>query len=134
VALFTCTIQDLSNNFAYNNVHRYEEFQRGDAANSSQGLVHNLCATPSDAGSLLWACSGTGTASIYNIRSKSLVRKVSTCEQLLGLRPQPPAEHQSNSSRGMMVAAAWCMWPEQCSLLHAPNSSSTAITYTVWTA
>jgi hypothetical protein len=30
-----------------------------------------------------------------------------------------------------MVAAAWCMWPEQCSLLHAPTSSSTAIRYTV---
>jgi hypothetical protein len=89
VALFPCTIQDLLDDFAYNHVHRYEEFQRADAANSSQGLVHNLCATHSDAGSLLWACSGTGTASIYNLRSKSLVRKVSTREQLLGLRAQP---------------------------------------------
>jgi hypothetical protein len=56
--------------------HRYEEFQRADAVNSSQGLVHNLCATASSNGPLLWACSGAGTASIYSIQGKGLVRKV----------------------------------------------------------
>lgn len=63
---------------------RYEEFQRADAASSSQGLVHNLCATPSSTGPLLWACSGAGAASIYNIQSKSLVRKVGATKLLLG--------------------------------------------------
>lgn len=62
-------------------LHRYEELQRADAVNSNHGLVHNLCATPSSIGALLWACSGAGTASIYSIQGKSLVRKVGGWQQ-----------------------------------------------------
>lgn len=52
---------------------RYTEFQRADA---TQQLVHNLCATASNAGHLLWACMGSGSTSIYTIQSKTLTRKV----------------------------------------------------------